>query len=154
MIIRPLTIMAPRLTPPSDEVQIGNQIWKTTYLAIDDGQGEIDYNETTGLYYYTTASANRVASSIDGWHLPTKEELDTLRSNISSNAGIISVNDGGTNIYGLDLRLAGMKYGGYGYIGTYGFIMTTTYLWSFGLSSSQYYSSSVRQGNVRLIKDT
>ena len=140
--------------PVLDEVTIGTQTWKTSYLAIDDGKGEIDYNETTGLYYYTTSSANRVANTIDGWHLPTTDEINTLLNYIGSqNKAIISVDDGGTDIYGLDLRLAGMKYGGYGYIGTYGFIMTTTYLWMFGLNTSQYYNSSVRQGNIRLIKD-
>lgn len=47
MIIRPLTIMAPRPTPlvppgPSfDTVTIGNQIWMSKNLTIDDGQDGI-----------------------------------------------------------------------------------------------------------------
>lgn len=141
-------------TPP-DEVTIGTQTWKISYLAIDDGQGEIDYNETTGLYYYTPASAIRVAATVNGWHLPTRDEINTLRSYIGTqnHADIISVEDGGTDIYGLGLRLAGLKYGPYSYIGTYGYLMTTTYGWLFGLSTGQWYNSSVRQGNIRLVKD-
>lgn len=79
---------------PSDEVQIGNQIWKTKNLAIDDGQGGI-YTQTANYgqgnvveYYYNWDAASRVASSISGWHLPSKAEWQTLITTVGgSNAG-------------------------------------------------------------------
>lgn len=76
---------------PADEVKIGNQIWKTTNLAIDDGQGGI-YTQTVNYgqgnvveYYYTWDAAVRVASSITGWHLPTSSECNTLSNTIGGN---------------------------------------------------------------------
>lgn len=145
-----------KAAPPPFEVTIGNQTWKTVYLNIDDGQGGIDYNSDTGLYYYTPAAASRVAATINGWHLPSKDEVDTLIGYVgrSNMAKLISVDDEGTDDYGLGLRLAGMKYGPYSYVGTYGYLITTTYGYLFNSSYAQWYSSSVRQGNVRLIKDS
>lgn len=69
-------------------IQIGNQIWESSNLSYDDG-GEgifIKYNVTANgvnfgtQYYYTWDAAVRVANSIDGWHLPTKADWDTLVS--------------------------------------------------------------------------
>lgn len=101
---------------PTDEVQIGNQIWKTKNLAIDDGQGGI-YTQTVNYgqgdvveYYYTRDAAVRIASSITGWHLPTAAEWDTLAATV-----------GGTSIVGTKLK---STYGwAEGYNGTddYGF---------------------------------
>lgn len=75
---------------PTDEVQIGNQIWKTKNLAIDDGQGGI-YTQTVNYgqgnvveYYYTWEAALRIAASIPGWHLPTTAEWDTLATTIGT----------------------------------------------------------------------
>jgi uncharacterized protein (TIGR02145 family) len=70
--------------PPPEEVTIGTQTWKIKNLAIDDGQGGI-YTQTVNYgqgdvveYYYTWNAAVRVAATVQGWHLPTKTELDTL----------------------------------------------------------------------------
>ena len=72
----------------TDEVTIGTQIWKTKNLDIDDG-GEgiykVDNVIINGInigtqYYYTWDAANRVAQTIDGWHLPSIGELSTLRN--------------------------------------------------------------------------
>lgn len=81
---------------PLDEVQIGNQIWKNKNLAIDDGQGGI-YTHTVNYgqgdvveYYYTWDAAVRVAASIPGWHIPTRNDwYITLASAVggTSNAG-------------------------------------------------------------------
>jgi uncharacterized protein (TIGR02145 family) len=69
-------------------ITIGNQIWTSKNLAIDDG-GEgitiIDNVTANGVnfgtqYYYTWDAAVRVANSITGWHLPTKDEWITLRN--------------------------------------------------------------------------
>ena len=78
-------------TPPGptfDEVTIGNQIWMSKNLAIDDGQGGI-YTRTVNYgqgdvveHYYTWEAAVRVAASITGWHFPTNDEWNTLASTI------------------------------------------------------------------------
>lgn len=69
---------------PTDEVTIGTQTWKNVNLAIDDGQGGIYSRDTIGgtQYYYTWAAAVRVAATVQGWHLPTKEEWETLASTV------------------------------------------------------------------------
>lgn len=69
----------------AEQIQIGNQIWTTRNLAIDDG-GEGIYTQTVtydGItyqteYYYTWDAAARVAASIDGWHLPSSDEWHTM----------------------------------------------------------------------------
>ena len=71
-------------TPSFDEVTIGSQTWMAKNLSIDDGQGGIltqivNYGEVSVTqYYYTWDAAVRVAASIDGWHLPTMDEWNTL----------------------------------------------------------------------------
>jgi len=75
-------------TPPSpfEEVTIGTQTWMKTNLAIDDGLGGIYINDNVTAngsdfgtqYYYNWWAANRVAESIEGWHLPSKAEWTTL----------------------------------------------------------------------------
>ena len=58
-------------------VKIGNQVWMQENLAIDDGDEGITYNPDNGQYYYTWDAAMRVATSINGWHLPSAEEWNT-----------------------------------------------------------------------------
>lgn len=81
--------------PPPEEVTIGTQTWKIKNLAIDDGQGGI-YTHTVNYgqgdvveYYYTFAAANRVAATVQGWHLPSASEWNTLASAVggSTTAG-------------------------------------------------------------------
>lgn len=165
---------------PSDEVQIGNQIWKTKNLAIDDGQGGI-YTRTVNYgqgdvteYYYTWDAAARVAASISGWHLPTLSELQTLISNAggSSIAGKQTkstygwYNDGnGDNLYGLTIFPAGYWYND-AFFDEYkrAIFWTSTkrtstrpyaYNATYGSNSLSYDSySDITQGlSVRLIKD-
>lgn len=104
--------------PSSDEVTIGTQIWKAKNLDIDDG-GEgiykVDNVIINGInigtqYYYTWDAANRVAQTIDGWHLPSNDELMTLRNYLGETVAgklLKSIfgwnNDGnGTNEYGFN----------------------------------------------------
>ena len=105
------------------EVQIGNQIWKTSNLAIDDGGsgiktavinlGKGDITE----YYYTWDAAQRIATAIgDGWHLPSYAEFDTLANALGTNPGtkLKSTygwnNDGnGTDDYGFNGLPVGMQ---------------------------------------------
>lgn len=97
---------------PTPEVTIGQQVWMSRNLAVDDGQGGI-YHQTVNYgqgdvveYYYTQQAALRVASSIPGWHLPADSEFLTLINYI--NSGIANKlkstygwnTTNGTDIYG------------------------------------------------------
>ena len=81
----------PSPPPPFNTVTIGNQVWAATNLAIDDGDSgiiRIDsvqyytyYNELVDIgpqYYYTLGAAERIANTIQGWHVPTEAEWNTL----------------------------------------------------------------------------
>ena len=74
--------------PTFDEVTIGSQTWMSKNLAVDDGQGGI-YTDTVNYgqgdvveYYYTWYAAERVAASIEGWHLPSITEWSTLERSV------------------------------------------------------------------------
>lgn len=86
--------------PTTDQVKIGNQIWMNKSLAINDGKGGINvYNPSFipdsgrpvsylgDQYYYTWDAAKRLANSIQGWHLPTYDEVIELRNTMDPNAG-------------------------------------------------------------------
>jgi len=87
--------------PPLDEVTIGTQTWKSLNLAVDDGQGGIIIvddvyanNVDFGTqYYYTWDAAVRIANSIEGWHLPSIAEWETLATYV-----------GGTSVAGTKLK--------------------------------------------------
>lgn len=80
-----------------DYVQVGNQIWKNSNLAINDGGSGIIYKEHTYMwddpemadlgpsYYYNLAAAQRIADTIPGWRLPTWQECDTLLNYVAYN---------------------------------------------------------------------
>lgn len=109
--------------PPDDEVTIGTQTWKNVNLAIDDGLGGI-YTQTVDYghgevieYYYTWEAAVRIASTIEGWHLPSIAEWNTLFATIGGD--IIGThlksrygwNTGnGLNTYGFNVFPAGRWY--------------------------------------------
>lgn len=85
--IIPPPIPEPPIPPSFDEVTIGSQTWMSKNLAVDDGgEGIKTYDFTNdpvlsslGIqYYYTKEAAQRVASSIEGWHLPYTAEWRTL----------------------------------------------------------------------------
>lgn len=133
---------------PTDEVQIGNQIWKTKNLAIDDGQGGI-YTQTVNYgqgdvveYYYNWDAAVRIVASIPGWHLPTYDEINTLATTVGGTAtggtklkstyGWTSGN--GTDNYGFAAFPAGKRQSGTFYnFGSY------AYFWMATKSSNQQY---------------
>jgi len=151
MIIRPLTIMAERPTPPapSDEVQIGNQIWKSKNLAIDDGQGGI-YTQTVNYgqgnvveYYYTWEAAVRVAATVNGWHLPTITEWNTLANTVggSSVGGTQLKSTYGWNDDGNGTDDYGFAVFPSGYITKNGYfweIGSKVYFWTANQSSATY----------------
>lgn len=162
---------------PADEVKIGDQIWKTTNLAIDDGQGGI-YTQTVNYgqgnvveYYYTWDAAVRIASSISGWHLPTTEEWTTLATEVGgqlvagdklkSTYGWESGN--GTDDYNFAAFPAGYWYSGsFDSLNSFAGFWTSTengtynaYYCSFSTTESMYTTRIYKTlaCSIRLIKD-
>lgn len=93
-ILSRVSLALTRPRPQFDYVVIGNQKWMNKNLAIDDGEeGIYTHNVNYGHgdvteYYYTWEAALRVANSIQGWHLPSPEEFETLIETVgSSTAG-------------------------------------------------------------------
>jgi len=165
--------------PPSfDEVTIGNQVWMSKNLAIDDGQGGI-YTQTVNYgqgdvteYYYTWAAAVRVTATIQGWHLPSTAEFDALATYIGSAPGKKlkstygwNENRNGTDDYGFTAFPAGsLIAGSFYYLGSRACFWTTTdqssstyaYIRYFntGTSMKSDYSYKTDAFSVRLIKDS
>lgn len=105
------------VTPPApaDEVRIGNQIWKTAYLNIDDGQGGIDYVNSHGysiedeLPLYTYEAATRIANTnYPGWRVAQAEDYYAICSAFSITAAkysdLFATEYGGNDTLGLKLR--------------------------------------------------
>lgn len=163
---------------PLDEVQIGNQIWKSKNLAIDDGQGGI-YTQTVNYgqgevveYYYNWDAAVRIAASIPGWHLPSSAEWETLVAAIGgkSTAGdkLKSTygwdwNGNGTDDFGFAAFPAGYwesssfkSLDEYAYFWTtreYASIYAYCYYFNIGDAIHTSHPSKSRGYSVRLIKD-
>lgn len=152
---------------PMAPVQIGTQIWSSKNLAIDDGgEGiytvERTYGDITVLeHYYTLAAARRVASSIEGWHLPTTTEWETLiaftgaQSNgkvLKSTIGWTNPSYAGTDNYGFCAYPAGQRWYGYGELVQF---RSTPYDCAQSNSGGWYLSSTQDDVPipVRLIKD-
>lgn len=78
--------------PVFPSVQIGNQIWMSENLQVDDGGEGIQVIQSViangyefgPQTYYTAEAAIRVASNIEGWHLPTPQEFDILKTYMES----------------------------------------------------------------------
>ena len=105
------------------QVTIGTQVWKTVNLSVNDGQGGI-YSRSVNYgkgnvteYYYTWDAAVRVAASVQGWHLPSTTEWDTLKNYLGSTLqgkklkSTYGWNDGGngTDDYGFAAFPAGYR---------------------------------------------
>ena len=116
-------VVTPEPTPPGptfDEVTIGTQTWATTNLAIDDGQGGIyvkDNVTANGVnlgtqYYYSIQAANRIVNNINGWHIPSTAEWQTLFNTVNDLTKITSTSGwpsgyNGTNELGLNILPVG-----------------------------------------------
>ena len=161
---------------PQDEVQIGDQIWKSKNLAIDDG-GEGIYTQTVNYgegdvveYYYTWEAAVRVAGSVSGWHLPTDAEWNTLANTVGSSTASMKLrstfgwtNGNGTDDYGFTALPAGEHTNRYYYLYNRAYFWTATQR----NTSNAYYcalladmenmyagnSSKTYAKSVRLLKD-
>ena len=125
------TPIPPGPTPTFEEVTIGTQIWMKTNLAVDDGQGGIYINDDVSAngsdfgtqYYYNWWAANRVAESIEGWHLPTRDEWITLFNYVGYSTASAKLKStygwytsygyypgNGTDDYGFCVLPVGLKY--------------------------------------------
>ena len=60
------------------EIKIGD-LWMAENLDIDDGGEGIFHRD--GQTYYTWEAAMRVTKNLEGWHLPTRAEFETLIKN-------------------------------------------------------------------------
>ena len=141
-------------TPTPTEVTIGSQTWGTKNLAVTDwGEGiatkVVNYGQGDVLeYYYTWPAAVRIANLIEGWHLPSVEEYETLASNVGGfmNAGTKLKSTygwdpesyAGTDDYGFCALPAG--------IGT-GFNSEGLELYDFG-KQSNFWTSSTTAGST------
>lgn len=104
---------------PYKTVKIGDQIWMAENLRMDDGGGGVqikNYGVQYGLdygtqYFYTIDAAIRIANKINGWHLPTKAEVDTLINSVGGSSNACKVlktrlgwkNTNGTDAYGFSM---------------------------------------------------
>lgn len=167
--------------PAIPYVTIGNQIWMSQNLAIDDGNGGI-YTQTVQYdvyseeevveYYYTWAAAVRVANSIQGWHIPTRAEWDTLASTVGSGPGTKLKSTygwssgNGTDNYGFTGLPAGRRstssfvnFGSYAYFWTADqYSSSDAYFRRLSYNKTTVYSSSCGKTSyyhtVRLVKDS
>ena len=166
--------------PAIPYVTIGNQIWTSKNLAIDDGQGGI-YTQTVQYdvyseeevveYYYTWAAAVRVAAAVQGWHLPTRAEWDTLASTVGTYPGTKLkstygwTSGNGTDDYGFSVFPAGRRYSSsFSNFGSYAYFWTAdqysssqAYIRRFGTVksiTSDYASKTNYCFSVRLVKDS
>ena len=88
---RPLVFTTNELD--SDEVRIGTQVWKNVNLSVDDGgTGIVHIDNVTSygtnfgtLYYYTPSAAARVVANIQGYHIPTQSDWNTLFDYVNAN---------------------------------------------------------------------
>lgn len=163
--------------PAIPYVTIGNQIWTSKNLAIDDGNGGIytrtvDYGQGNVVeYYYTWAAAVRVAATVQGWHLPSRAEWDTLASTVGTNPGTKLKSTygwssgNGTDNYGFSAFPAGYRSAS----GTFNSFGSLVRFWTETASSSSYaYRANLTKDasigigttaktncfSVRLIKDS
>lgn len=171
-------IKSPPPPDPMAPVQIGTQIWSSKNLVIDDGQGGI-YTQTVNYgqgdvteYYYTWDAAVRVAATVQGWHLPTDAEWDTLATavggrdvagtKLKSTYGWSSGN--GTDDFGFAAFPAGyLAYGSFDGVGRNANFWTATgagddyarsRYFNTDASTKSYNNPKIYGYSVRLIQDT
>lgn len=105
-------------------VQIGDQIWASENLSIDDGGDGIAIKDNVTFqgynfgtqYYYTWAAADRIVNNIEGWRIPTISDFNNLQSYLQSQGysdttPLRSVErwdtNPGTNTFGLNIEPVG-----------------------------------------------
>lgn len=71
---------------PSDEVTIGNQIWKKANYDGEVGT-YVTYNNKK---YYSRYSWNSIVAANPGWHIPSETEINTLVATVNNNASTLA----------------------------------------------------------------
>lgn len=163
---------------PIEEVTIGSQTWMAKNMAIDDGQGGI-YTQTVNYgqgnvteYYYTWPAAVRVAATVQGWHLPTAAEWETLVNTVGQSTAGTKLKStygwsagNGTDDYRFSAFPAGNWYSGSAFekLGRYGkfwtaneYSSTSAYIRQFRSTAtvySDFWNKTSYAFSVRLIKD-
>ena len=108
---------------PFNTVTIGGLKWSSDNISINDGGSGIRAINVTAngvnfgtQYFYNLEAAQRIANSVDGWHLPTIDEWRSLYSNTSDALGKANAfkstsgwnnNGNGTNALGFNVIPAG-----------------------------------------------
>lgn len=154
---------------PFKPVQIGDQVWTSIDMNIDDG-GEginaaiVTYDGTTFIkeYFYTWAAAVRVAATVDGWHLPSVAEYDTLIAYLGASTAGKQLKDSvywnGTDTVGFHGLPAGQYVNAHTDFGSHVMYWTsdgyTKDLWGNANTMNQHSYSENNGYSVRLIKDT
>ncbi len=101
------------------------------------------YQWNEAMAYGTTPGSKGICP--DGWHIPTRAELETLTAAVNSDGNALKkVGQGnGTNISGFSAMLAGFRYN----YSSFGYLGQDTFFWS----STEYYGLSLYQsGNIIL----
>lgn len=166
--VKPLSVkIAGRKYPV---VKIGNQLWMAENLDIELGVLNTDYKvdsarPSVGKYYAMPGPYSPPRTSIsskltpllpEGWHLPSEQEIRTLKSNFSTVAEMTSVSDGGTDTLGLAARKTGYYNAPQDEILSYRYndvaFMFGSYdkIWDF---TSGSYTNYVYYGIIRLVKN-
>lgn len=83
--------------------KLGGHVWSLENLNVDDGEGGIVYNPRNGEYYYNQWAARRVAKSIPGWHLPSKQEFEDLADYLSYE----NLDDDNFTVHEFNIKLVG-----------------------------------------------
>ena len=139
--------------PVFEEVTIGTQTWMAKNLAVDDGgEGIVRVDDVTAngvnfgtQYYYTYDAAERVAASIEGWHLPSYDEWRSVllaytnynTTPLKSTSGWSQNN--GTNELGFNCAPVGsISNGSHINLGTYCLFIATPKSWSLQYSTYRF----------------
>ena len=108
-----------------EEVTIGTQTWKTSYVEFNDGGDGIYYSEDTGIYYYEWSAISRIITSLvgTGYHVPSKSDFETLMNyvgnDVTSIFNSLASTSGWTNGNGLNTSGFNAEAHGYHHGGTY-----------------------------------
>ena len=147
-----------------EAVKIGDQVWMSKNLAIDDGGVGIFYNTKNKEYYYTWDAAVRIAKAIPGWHLPSVDEWNEAceACGVESIERIDYVEDARELDDRLKVLPAGYYYGSFGNVGSYAYFWTITESGSYayrrrfdtGATMRQYAGYKYYGLSVRLVKDS
>ena len=145
-------------------VKIGDQVWMSKNLAIDDGGEGVFYNTKNKEYYYTWDAAVRIAKAIPGWHLPSVDEWNEAceACGVESIERIDYVEDARELDDRLKVLPAGYYGGSFRNVGSYAYFWTITesgsgaYYRAFdtGATVNQFTNDKYYGFSVRLVKDS